>query len=376
MAFKEKMRKGSINIRLKNNANVRIPIQILGSKAATIKNTDQDTIVSWDLSSEDFVGSTVTITTATPYTVQLLQSNILGVVNALNTLEIAFFFSSGTTLYAIYLADASVATADIDIDNIAWNIEGWEQNKSVTSNYVQTLINGVFAYNNGLFLFMGDSIAGRQFRFPLVSAWDIETIQASDQFNTSFGDWSSFGDSGTYRYKKILSSAVGNRNPMLTPYDLATGQADDEQNLALASGDLLYFIDSGLVFFSFTGSTIFQYTASNPWSIVAPSATTSINVNGIIPNDGLVFFGLQFSTDGTRAFIFKQSALAPFSAIVYQVDCATPNDILTAVYNGIFINILTNAPEPMNSVQFRTDGKRFFTIYDDGAGNQTISEFG
>lgn len=110
MAYKD-----SISLKITNNTNVKLPLDILDGNQSLYSNSDNSVLVEWDLSSEPFTGDEITLGTSTPITKPLLSQNIKGVVNVLNSMNVAFFTSQGSIVYATALIDPSVSTAQINI---------------------------------------------------------------------------------------------------------------------------------------------------------------------------------------------------------------------------------------------------------------------
>lgn len=96
-----------------NNTSTDQPIGLLGGTSSTYANSDNNVLVQWDLATEDFTGTTVTLETTTPVTVDLQTQSVKGVADALNTTNKATFTFSGTFIYATSLTDDSVQSADI-----------------------------------------------------------------------------------------------------------------------------------------------------------------------------------------------------------------------------------------------------------------------
>lgn len=103
----------SISLKLINNTSIDQPIGLLGGTSSTYANSDNNVLVQWDLATEGFTGTTVTLETATPVTVDLQTQSVKGVADALNTTNKATFTFSGTFIYATSLLDNSVQSADI-----------------------------------------------------------------------------------------------------------------------------------------------------------------------------------------------------------------------------------------------------------------------
>ena len=103
----------SISLKLINNTSTDQPIGLLGGTSSIYANSDNNVLVLWDLSTEDFTGTTVTLETTTPVTVDLKTQSVKGVADALNTTNKATFTFSGTFIYATSLLDNSVQSADI-----------------------------------------------------------------------------------------------------------------------------------------------------------------------------------------------------------------------------------------------------------------------
>lgn len=106
--------KEDIKLRIKNNTNLIVPITVLDGLSGDFANADNQNLVSWDLSSELFKLDKVTLALNTPQTKSFFPLNIDGLVNALNTMDVATFFADGTTVYATALKDESVKTAKMD----------------------------------------------------------------------------------------------------------------------------------------------------------------------------------------------------------------------------------------------------------------------
>lgn len=120
-----------ITLKIENNTTVKVPVFLLGNAGDPEFNSDNTTLVEWDLSTEPFTGNTVTIDTTPPFTLPLTDLSVEGVATALNTLNLAIFNNDGTTLYATYLLNATVATADVIVGNAAFDINGWTQINSL-----------------------------------------------------------------------------------------------------------------------------------------------------------------------------------------------------------------------------------------------------
>lgn len=103
----------SISLKLINNTSTDQPIGLLGGTSSTYANSDNNVLIQWDLATEDFTGTTVTLETTTPVTVDLQTQSVKGVADALNTTNKATFTFSGTFIYATSLLDNSVQSADI-----------------------------------------------------------------------------------------------------------------------------------------------------------------------------------------------------------------------------------------------------------------------
>ena len=252
------MKKDSINIRFKNNSNVRVPVQILGGNSSTENASDKNTLVSWDLSNENFAQNVVILTTTPQFSAVLTEDaqNIAGVISALNSFKVATFYNSGTTVYASDLLNSTVATSSIDIDNEAWNIEGWEdQGNTGQSNYVSTLINAQWSADGG-FIFMGDSVSSNQDKFNVTpTIWIPSDINAIVQSENPFTDYAWFGNNGLFRYTKAPFSSTWNRQSLGTAYDLTTIGAVDDTATNTGSNWIHWNI-LGTVVYGFTGSTV------------------------------------------------------------------------------------------------------------------------
>lgn len=372
------MKRDSINIRIKNNTGTRVPIQILGGNSSTEQSSDKNTLVSWDLSGEDFTFDVLTLTTTPEYSAILAEDaqNISGVVNALNSFNVATFYAEGTTIYAVDLLNSTVATANIEIDNLAWDIEGWSPlGNDGQDNYVIQLINAQWS-DDGTLLFMGDSSTSQQDRYTVTpTAWLPSDINVIDQTNVAFTQYAVFGNGGQYRYKKTLASSTWERQTLGTDYDLTSIGAVNE-SIARTGGDWMHFAPDGINQYGITGNTIFHYVASTAWSLLAPASTSSTNVNTFLPADGLALKGVMVSADGTRGFVFKEAIGSPYSGKLYQVDLSTAFDFATASYEGVVVDLTYLYDEPIPDIQFRTDGKRFFTSQDDGLGAQLFQDYG
>lgn len=178
-----------------------------------------------------------------------------------------------------------------------------------------------------------------------------------------------FGNSGLFLYS--LTVLTWFRFPIGVSYDLTTVGAQDESLAIGANNNWGIFNPSGAKFWRINADVITEYTASGAWSIVGP-ASVSTNVNTITPIDGLTLEALLFSNDGTKLFILKSQAIAPFLTIIYQCTCSTPFTISTATYDNISVSF--NATEEVVSFQFNDTGSGFFTT--EGNASQIIREFG
>jgi surface protein len=97
----------SINLKIQNNTPIRQGISILGVVPNPLSANNINNLYSFDLSQQNFTAvnsvtiifTTVNNPTPTTLVAQVLQSNIQGVVDALNTLGVGVFTFSGSTIY-------------------------------------------------------------------------------------------------------------------------------------------------------------------------------------------------------------------------------------------------------------------------------------
>jgi len=97
----------SINLKIQNNTPIRQSISILGVVPNPLSANNIKNLYAFDLSQQNFTAvNSVTIIfttlnnpTPTTLVAQVLQSNIQGIVDALNTLGVGFFTFSGNTIY-------------------------------------------------------------------------------------------------------------------------------------------------------------------------------------------------------------------------------------------------------------------------------------
>ena len=108
----------TIKIRLTNNTGVRVPIEILNPP----DGADLNTLVFWDLASETFTSSALTLTTTPQFERTLEDLTVQGVVDQLNTMNVATFFRVGFIIYAVALLNSSCSTADIVIGDTVYNV--------------------------------------------------------------------------------------------------------------------------------------------------------------------------------------------------------------------------------------------------------------
>lgn len=308
---------------------------------------------------------------------QQLITQIFKIMKTLNTITrlftivfLAVCVQNCTVKDFIDTPDDEIVT-EACVNNTPYEISGWNQTDSYSYSFVENMINGTFSHD-GKYLFIGaDYPDNRQYRFPLSTAWDIQTISTDyDQLNTSYNVFSVFANEGQYRFRKLPLSSLWQRQILTENYNLQTISIDDESEFRTPE-DFMTWSTSGNRYYGLHGNTLFQYTTSENWSLEAPVDTYTINVNSIIPQDELVLKGVQFSLDGTKAFIYKSAYQAPFSATVYEIELSVPFSLETAIYTNVSMSFTTTSE--LNSFQFADDGKSFYTI--EGVGFQIIRKF-
>lgn len=367
------MKDDSINLRLKNNTNTRVPVQILGSAGSTDNNADQNNLVSWDLSNEDFARNTLFLTT-TPQFVAVLTpdaENIAGVVDALNTFGVATFYNEGTTVYAIDILNETVKTANIELENVAYNIDGWSyiNDESGADTFAEVLVNARWSDDN-ITVIVGDSFIpfqGTSAREYANSPFDIDGIPTGFQPNLpAIVDFGFYGNNGLFRYGKADGSTTWERRPLGVSFDLSTLGAVDQSGV-FASGNCIEVANNGNNFYGVDTASIYYYEATTPYALTGLNLVQLISINDILPNDGLDLTYIQLSPDGSRAFFLKQGTVDPITAIVYQTDLQIPFDVRTAEYKGISVTATNfNSERQFVDLQFRADGRRFNLTQDDG----------
>jgi hypothetical protein len=98
---------GQINLKVENNTVLTQPVSILGIVPNQNTANNNNLLYEYDLTGQIYVGVTsVTIliyTTSSPfiipYLAPVISQSIIGVVSALNTLNVGLFYYSGNTIY-------------------------------------------------------------------------------------------------------------------------------------------------------------------------------------------------------------------------------------------------------------------------------------
>ena len=227
----------SISLKLVNNTSVDQPIGLLGGTSSTYANANNNVLVQWDLSTETFVGNQVTLNTTTPITKDLLGQNISGLVQTLNTMNVATFTFQGTTVYASALLDNSVETANMVID----------------SNLIDNrIIFSVKTDNSG-------TSASNQFTIPTTGTgylYDIETSDGQTITGLTSGTTITFPSAGAYdvfitgSFPRFFFNNVGDKLKLLELKNFGTyaeGSTSQERafygcsNLVISATDVGYF---------------------------------------------------------------------------------------------------------------------------------------
>jgi uncharacterized delta-60 repeat protein len=115
-------------------------------------NVDNTSLVQWNISGETFDSGYVLLDTTTPKEGTALTLDIEGVVEVLNSFEVATFFFIGTIIYAIDIVDPSVTTADLTIGDTTFNIGTGFNSQAyfpVEQSDGKILISGGFISYNG-----------------------------------------------------------------------------------------------------------------------------------------------------------------------------------------------------------------------------------
>lgn len=113
-------RKEVIPLKITNNTNVIIPIDILANRGANINNVNDTDLATWDMSAENYSGTSLTFQVdSITYNLNTNPKNINDVVDALNRwAESTFptsFWASGTNIHGAFTTYFKVLTGIITI---------------------------------------------------------------------------------------------------------------------------------------------------------------------------------------------------------------------------------------------------------------------
>lgn len=363
----------SISLKLSNNTSTDQPIGLLGGTSSTYANANNTVLVEWNLSTETFAGNQVTLNTTTPITKELLGQNISGLVQTLNSMNVATFTFSGTTVYASALLDNSVEIADmiIDLADDTWTISGYSL--SQTDPYSTGILGDWFISHDGNWFFYMNYSVNQLEKFAIITPFDMSTVSgSSSQVSPAVVSSFTFADNGNYLYALIGATYI--RYPLVAPYDIGTTISD--QSGSIGSGTPEFSPDGTKVYLT-GGTAVLQYSLSPPFDVTGASFinTTDVLTMGITLPASTFLRSLTFSPDGTKLMIFvAKTTSSPFTSITYQCTCSTPFDPSTATYDGVSVDT-TNVYRNYGG-HFKTDGSLFINIYLQGfIGSSVIEEF-
>ena len=339
----------SISLKLSNNTSTDQPIGLLGGTSSTYANANNTVLVQWDLATEDFTGTTVTLQTTTPVTVDLETQSIRGVVTALNTMNKATFTYSGTIIYATALLDDSVESADIVVgsttatpvslgylaDGVSISdlspAEMWRIWQSATvrgglTQWISSLDSvevGTQFYNDEAltltsnredYLFEGISASPTNLlKFADGIITDIiPTADLPTDFSPTIADFSDFS-------KTTIFSGNNGLGTSLVTYNIST------------NGKYLFGMDS-------SNAIIYRFSFSTAWDFTTLNTTSDQNFNILttVPLAG-VQAGFTIDPTGTR-FYFNDGGNGGYRTIF----CSTAWDLTTGTV-GAFSSNATNS---------------------------------
>lgn len=333
--------------------------------AGQVLSSDGDGSMTWADSASPFAYNAVTGTTPS---LDVGTYNFFdnGTLSGNTTLS---FTNVPTEAKWQYTAKGAVGTS-FDLGS-GWSVDAGQvyTNTGVTSSSYDFTFN-----NDGTKLFLHSYSDNRIYRCPLLTAYDLTTVQAADQHfayntNTAAATGVTFKPDGTIMYllQNSAPTSVEQYN-LSTAYDLTTASYSSTFNISTQvpySPYALDFSSDGTKFYAQFQTTIYQYNMSTAWSVSTASyASKSLNAGtgGTYPLDNPVL-GIQLDNTGT--ILLALGYTVGSQAHIKKWTLGTAYDISTASFDSD-VNIGAIAPYGIFAT---ADGQKIF--YSD-YGNQKI----
>lgn len=212
------------------------------------------------------------------------------------------------------------------------------------------------------------------YQYGLTSAWNLNTASYDSVFySVAAKDTTpvglTFKPDGSQMYINGAITDHLHQYTLSPNWDITSatwlGQRDVNPPNPSTSG--IEFKPDGTKLF-FTGSSassdyVIEYDLPNPWNI--STAVYNFNFKYVGTQDTLPR-GVRLSDDGTKMFICGQT-----SDSVIQYTLSSAYDVTSASYNGISLDVLSQAENPY-SLAFKTDGLRLFVL---GSLSDTVYQY-
>jgi sugar lactone lactonase YvrE len=244
------------------------------------------------------------------------------------------FNTDGTKMFIVDSTGDDVNEYDLDFSALQLG----------TGSFVSADVGKTIEANSGVFVLTATSGAF------------VETTAPTSYDQVASGDWDMYG--------VVYNAADGDLelSSYLSVYSLPTASYDSVFFSGVTTpNDLAFKSDGSVLYVLGRGADIlYQYPLSAPFDISTASTSTFFDFNF---SDAQ---GLAFSTDGTKFYIQRGSALAS----VYEYSMSTAWDVTTATL-GTTTSVSSEESTP-SDIKFKSDGTKFYVI---GTQQKTVFQY-
>jgi sugar lactone lactonase YvrE len=256
----------------------------------------------------------------------------------------------------------------------AWNVVGATYSGLECDTSAQTTTGRGLAFNgDGTKMYVGGT-SGNVYEYALGTAWDVSSASHSVTFSVTpqtgtFVFGVDFSPDGTRMF--VMSSAsIIYSYTLSTPWLITSATYDSKSvdssiQTALVQGFGFTPDGMSIVFGGGSQMNFTQYDLTTAWDV----STAAFRAPGkdISAQHSNTTNAFDLSPDGTRMWIVG------YNCVAYQYDLSTPNDVSTAVYNGVSKNFYSD--ENNNNIdgfRWSADGMHLFTL---GTWSKTVRRY-
>lgn len=301
-------------------------------------------------------------TLSTPWVVSsATYDNISLLVTAQDTSPVDLYFDSSGTILLI-AGDTNDRVYKYTLST-AWDVSTATYANNFLSTVTQTNNpSGLFANPSGTIIYVSGAAQNIVYAYNLSTAWDLSTafysgeFLNSDQMVTPSGLYISNDGANLYwtdptndAIRQYFLPEAWNINQEVGVVGAFSISAQDNTSQGIqfsTDGTKAYIVGA-------TTDSVYQYSLATPWTISTASyASKSFSVGG----QDLTAGDLFFKPDGTKMYVVGQTNDA-----IYQYSLATAWDISTTSYDSVSFSLAATGINP-SGLFFKPDGTKFYTV--------------